>query len=60
VGDASKATTCMAAAAAAVGCVAHQLAAGCAAGGVFALEGVKLGLVVQPINLPPVVPWGMP
>jgi hypothetical protein len=53
VAGAAGATTHTAAAAA--GCVAHRLVAGHAAGDALTLAGVELGLVVRPINLPPVV-----
>jgi hypothetical protein len=57
--SAAGATTHAAAAAAvAADCVAHQLAAGCAARGALSLVGVKLGLAVWPTNLLPVVLWG--
>jgi hypothetical protein len=42
-----------------LGFAAHQLSAGHAAGDALALAGVKLGLVVRLINLPPVILRGM-
>jgi hypothetical protein len=58
VTGATRATTF--AAAVAAGCVAHRLAVGHAAGDALAMAGVKLGLVVQLADLPPVVLRGMP
>jgi hypothetical protein len=61
VAGAAGATTHVAAdAATTAGCMAYLLTAGHAAGDALALAGVKLGLVMWPINLQPVVLWGMP